>query len=57
MTTPTDCHCCYSGGALEFGPDGNLFIAVGDNTKPFESSGFAPIDERKGRKIWDSRPK
>ncbi|HLT51889.1 MAG TPA: PKD domain-containing protein, partial [Arenibacter sp.] len=42
-------------GALEFGPDGNLFIGLGDNTNPFESSGFAPIDEREGRALWDAQ--
>lgn len=47
--------CCHSAGALEFGPDGNLFISVGDNTNPFASDGFAPIDERKGRSAWDAQ--
>jgi len=47
--------CCHSGGSLEFGPNGNLFIALGDNTNPFESAGFAPIDEREGRALWDAQ--
>ena len=47
--------CCHSAGALEFGPDGNLFISVGDNTNPFESDGFAPIDERDRRSAWDAQ--
>lgn len=55
LTIPTERFCCHSGGALEFGPDGNLFIFVGDNTNPFESDGFAPIDERDGRQIWDAQ--
>ncbi|MBC6997282.1 ThuA domain-containing protein [Cytophaga sp. FL35] len=55
LEIPTDRQCCHSGGALEFGPNGNLFITVGDNTNPFESSGFAPIDEREGRRAWDAQ--
>ncbi len=55
LEIPTDRHCCHSGGALEFGPEANLFITVGDNTNPFESSGFAPIDERNGREAFDSQ--
>ncbi len=47
--------CCHSAGSLEFGPKGNLFISVGDNTNPFESGGYAPIDERRGRKAFDAR--
>ncbi len=34
--------CCHSGGSLAFGPGGNLFLSLGDDTNPFESSGFAP---------------
>jgi cytochrome c len=47
--------CCHSGGCLRFGPGGNLFISIGDNTNPFDSSGFAPLDERPGRSAWDSQ--
>ncbi len=55
LKIPTIRECCHSGGALEFGPDGNLFITVGDNTNPFESSGYAPIDERADRALWDAQ--
>ncbi|WP_143229748.1 ThuA domain-containing protein [Actinophytocola xanthii] len=45
----------HTGGYLEFGPGGNLYIGVGDDTNPFQSSGYAPIDERPGRDLYDAQ--
>jgi glucose/arabinose dehydrogenase/type 1 glutamine amidotransferase len=47
--------CCHEAGSLEFGPDGDLFISTGDDTNPFESSGYTPIDERPGREAFDAQ--
>lgn len=47
--------CCHSGGSLEFDRHGNLYLSTGDDTNPFASSGFAPIDEREGREPWDAQ--
>ena len=48
--------CCHAGG------DAGLrrrratsYIATGDNTNPFESDGYAPIDERPGRQNCDAQ--
>jgi glucose/arabinose dehydrogenase len=44
----------HSAGSLAFGPDGSLFLAVGDNTSP-RGHGWGPIDERPGRDIYDAQ--
>ncbi|GAB3873961.1 ThuA domain-containing protein [Dactylosporangium cerinum] len=45
----------HMGGGLAMGRDGLLYAAIGDNTDPFESSGYTPIDERSGRRAWDAQ--
>jgi cytochrome c len=47
--------CCHVGGSLGFDKDGNLYIAIGDNSNPFDSDGFSPHDDRPGRSAWDSQ--
>ncbi|PSL07847.1 PQQ-dependent sugar dehydrogenase [Cecembia rubra] len=41
--------CCHSGGSIEFDSKGNLYLSLGDDTTPFESDNYNPIDEREGR--------
>jgi cytochrome c len=41
--------CCHVGGHIDFDNQGNLYLSTGDDTNPFESDGFAPIDERTNR--------
>ncbi|MFE9693263.1 ThuA domain-containing protein [Micromonospora sp. NPDC005806] len=45
----------HMGGSVTMDQQGNLYAAIGDNTDPFESSGFNPIDERAGRRAYDAQ--
>ncbi|MEM9261657.1 MAG: PQQ-dependent sugar dehydrogenase, partial [Bacteroidota bacterium] len=47
--------CCHSGGSVEFGPDGLLYLSTGDNTSSKESDGYSPLDERPGRGPFDAQ--
>ncbi len=47
--------CCHHGGSMVFDKNtGDLFLATGDNTNPFASDGYAPLDQGAGRAAWDS---
>ncbi|MEV5327041.1 PQQ-dependent sugar dehydrogenase [Nonomuraea fastidiosa] len=41
--------CCHVGGDIVFDAAGNLYLSTGDDTNPFSSDGFTPIDERPDR--------
>jgi cytochrome c len=45
----------HTGGSLAWDKYNNLYISTGDNTVPFESDGYAPIDERAGRLVYDAQ--
>ncbi|WP_433127336.1 ThuA domain-containing protein [Micromonospora sp. CA-240977] len=47
--------CCHAGGSMTFDSAGNLYLATGDNTNPFESNSYSPLDERPGRQDYDSQ--
>ncbi|GGM05299.1 discoidin domain-containing protein [Dactylosporangium sucinum] len=44
--------CCHVGGDLDFDAQGNLYLTTGDDTQPWSSNGYTPIDERPGWS-WD----
>jgi glucose/arabinose dehydrogenase len=41
--------CCHVGGQIDFDANGNLYLSTGDDTNPFASGGYAPLDERPER--------
>ena len=55
LTVPLQRSHSNHSGSARVSADGILYIALGDNTSPFESDGYAPIDERPGRSDWDAR--
>jgi cytochrome c len=47
--------CCHTGGSIEWDAAGNLYLSTGDDTNPFASDGYAPIDNLPERAGWDAR--
>ena len=48
--------CCHVGGEIDFDADGNLLLSTGDDTNPFASDGYTPIDERADRNpVFDAQ--
>lgn len=45
----------HTGGSMVWDKDKNLYISTGDNTVPFASDGYSPIDERPGRHTFDAQ--
>ncbi|MFH8803902.1 PQQ-dependent sugar dehydrogenase [Streptomyces sp. NPDC017936] len=41
--------CCHVGGDIDFDAAGNLYLSTGDDSNPFASNGYTPIDERSSR--------
>ncbi|TQS28361.1 carbohydrate-binding protein [Microbispora sp. KK1-11] len=50
LTVPNDRgQCCHVGGDIDFDAAGNLYLTTGDDTNPFESNAYSPLDERTDR--------
>ncbi|OZM72043.1 glucose dehydrogenase [Amycolatopsis antarctica] len=48
--------CCHAGGEIDFDAEGNLLLSTGDDSNPFASDGYTPIDERSDRNpVFDAR--
>ncbi len=48
--------CCHVGGNIDFDGAGNLFLSTGDDTNPFASDGYSPIDDSPNRNpAFDAR--
>ena len=57
LKVPTDRgQCCHVGGKIDFDGAGNLYLSTGDDSNPFQSDGYAPIDERANRNpVFDAQ--
>ncbi|OLF16222.1 carbohydrate-binding protein [Actinophytocola xanthii] len=50
LSVPNDRgQCCHVGGDIDFDAAGNLYLTTGDDTNPFQSDSYTPIDERANR--------
>lgn len=47
--------CVHAAGSITFDGDENLYLSTGDNTSPFASDGFDPLDEQPGRQSFDAQ--
>ncbi|MFG1993881.1 PQQ-dependent sugar dehydrogenase [Actinoplanes sp. NPDC048988] len=48
--------CCHVGGDIDFDAAGNLYLSTGDDSNPFDSGGYAPLDERGDRNpVYDAQ--
>ena len=56
LETPAEwLQCCHYGGDIDWMPDGTIVMSAADDTNPFESNGYAPIDERPGREAFNAQ--
>ncbi|MDY7087361.1 MAG: PQQ-dependent sugar dehydrogenase [Actinomycetota bacterium] len=57
LDVPTDRGmCCHVGGDMDWDAAGNLYISTGDDSNPFDSAGYSPIDERANRNpVFDAQ--
>jgi len=46
---------CHTGGGMRFDSKGNLFLSIGDGSDPYQSSGFAPLNEVAGKEPQDAQ--
>jgi len=48
--------CCHVGGNIDFDDAGNLYLSTGDDSNPFSSDGYAPLDDSPNRNpVFDAR--